>query len=121
MAGSNGKNANSASVEVVVEVEVEVEAELGNNIFLEYSTGWGATEESLSGAEQSEFLAQLDITVNSSAKHTHLIETNTGIHGADPCQGDSGGPLLLKKDGEWLLIGTLLGGGFRLFLHVLSK
>ena len=76
-------------------------------------SGWGATEESLSGNEQSEWLAQLDITVNNSTRHHYLIETNVGENDADPCAGDSGGPLLLKEgNGEWVLIGTLLGGGY---------
>ena len=76
-------------------------------------SGWGATEESLSGNEQSEWLAQLDITVNNSVRHHYLIETNVGENDVDPCAGDSGGPLLLKEgNGEWVLIGTLLGGGY---------
>ena len=49
--------------------------------------GWGATEFSF-GDEQSEFLAQLDITVNSSTVYHFLIETNIGPNGADPCKAE---------------------------------
>ena len=75
--------------------------------------GWGATEFSFGSGEQSEFLVQLDVTVNSSTSYPFMLETNVGPAGADPCLGDSGGPLLLREGNqEWLLVGTLIGGGF---------
>ena len=81
------------------------------NIFLVFIwilPGWGATEY----GDQSEFLQRLDVTVNSTSRPYH-IETNVGPHGADPCAGDSGGPLLMRgPDLQWLLIGTLEGGGY---------
>ena len=43
----------------------------------------------------------------------YALETNVGQYGTDPCEGDSGGPLLFRgRDLEWILVGTLIGGGF---------
>ena len=81
---------------------------------LSYLSGWGAHEESVSGSEQSDFLAQLDVTVNTSVKLHYNLETNVGANDADPCAGDSGGPLLMRgEDRSWRLVATLLGGGFK--------
>ena len=71
--------------------------------------GWGAT---FFSSEQSEFLNQVDVTVNSTDLLKFALETNVGVGGKDPCEGDSGGPLLLREDLEWTLVGTLIGGGF---------
>ena len=78
--------------------------------FKQIALGWGATEFSL--GHQSEFLVQLDVTVNSSTNNYFVLETNVGQFGGDPCDGDSGGPLLLKDEHEWTIVGTLIGGGF---------
>ena len=40
--------------------------------------------------DQSEFLVQLDITINRTYQFKYALETNVGIDGADPCAGDSG-------------------------------
>merc|ERR1719186_352828 len=68
--------------------------------------GWGAT---FFSSEQSEFLNQVDVTVNSTDLFKFALETNVGVGGKDPCEGDSGGPLLLREDLEWTLVGTLIG------------
>ena len=71
--------------------------------------GWGATEFSLVA---NELLYQADLKINNS-NHFNALETNVGPHGTDPCDGDSGGPLLFRGDDyEWVLVGTLIGGGF---------
>eukprot|EP00092_Neocalanus_flemingeri_P055151 GFUD01065077.1.p1 GENE.GFUD01065077.1~~GFUD01065077.1.p1 ORF type:complete len:342 (+),score=69.68 GFUD01065077.1:41-1027(+) len=71
--------------------------------------GWGAT----AFDQDSEYLKQLDISIQTLTSFDHLIETNLAPGGGDTCQGDSGGPLLIrnKEDLQWTLIGTLLGGG----------
>ena len=65
-----------------------------------------------SDTEQSEFLRQLDVTINSTS-NSLLIMTNVGSNKADPCVGDSGGPLMFRgPDYKWTLVATLRGGGY---------
>ena len=63
--------------------------------------------------DQSEFLVQLDITINRTDQFKYALETNVGMDGADPCAVNSGGLLLLKEaDKKW----TIMLQSYKFFL-----
>jgi len=57
------------------------------------------------------YLQQIDLKVTE-LESGYEIATGVGRNGKSMCVGDSGGPLLVKKNGDWELLATLIGGGY---------